>query len=265
MKFFYSLLVLLIVLANNSFAQRPQLTLSTIQRPPISTTEQTGLADQIAIQAFARAGIELIIEPMQAKRAIVNANNGIHDGDLARVGATAINHPNLIPIPEITWIAEIQAFGNPSLSGQYFNWENLKHYQKSYIRGWVIFENNIPPDSLTHPVSSPESLFKMLDSKRTELVLYEKKMGLHIIKSMQLSNIQALDPSLSISPIYIFLHNKHRKLIPKINQALKAMKQDGSYRRIIHNSLKSILNHQQIEAYIERLELTPSAFTTPTQ
>ena len=240
----------LLLLISLSSAQASQtIVLSTIQRLPISTDLQTGLADRIATEAFRRIGIELIIKKIPARRALRDANAGLHDGDLARIAGITQTYPNLLPVPEITWVAEIVAFSkNPQITTP--DWTSLAEYRTSYIRGWVVFENNLPDTAMINKVVTPEALFKMLKMNRSDVALYEKKMGYGLLRQQQNKDIHALQPSLTIEPIYIYLHRKHKSLLPELAKAIRKMKQDGSYQAILEDCLGQVLPPSSLQDYI---------------
>lgn len=230
------------------------IVLSTIQRTPISTPDNKGMADLIAIEAFKRVGVKLEIDDIPAKRALINANRGIHDGDLARVDGVTKAYPNLLPVPEITWLAEIGGFSKQEgikLNG----WSSLDPFHLAYIRGWVIFERNIKASKSLTQVNDPETLFNLLDKNRTDIALYEKKMGYGVIKKMKLEGIYNLKQPLTVEPIYIYLHKKHQALIPQVANAIREMKRDGSYQMIVHNALKGILPDADIDKIISAVQI----------
>jgi len=240
-----ALTLILLSLFSPLLMAQTTLVLGTIQRIPISTPERTGMADLIAKEAFRRIGIKLRIDDIPAKRALANANEGIHDGDLARVAGVGNRYHNLLPVPEITWVAEIGGFSkDPKMMTP--SWQSLVNYDLAYIRGWVIFERNIKHSRSLTRVVDPESLFSFLDKGRADIVLYEKKMGLGVIAKMGLKGIHVVKPVLSKEPIYIYLHKKHKALLPKLAAAIRAMKQDGSYQKIQYDALKEVLSEQQI-------------------
>lgn len=241
----------LILCSLSSQAQsQEEIVLSTIQRNPISTDTQTGMADRIAIEAFRRAGLKAVIRKIPARRALMNANNGMHDGDLARIAGVTKRYPNLLPVPEITWVAEIVAFAkNKQLTTP--DWDSLNQRQTAYIRGWVVFEKNVAQTDMVFKVVTPEALFNVLKMDRTELALYEKKMGFGVIDEMQLQDIHSLKPALTIEPIYIYLHKRHKKSIPKIAAAIREMKADGSYEQILRETLGQVLSPEALKEYIE--------------
>ncbi|HEC14728.1 MAG TPA: hypothetical protein ENI72_03120, partial [Rhodospirillales bacterium] len=61
------------------------LTFGTTVGAPMVTPEGTGFIDLVAKEALGRIGKKLIVIPLPAERSLINANNGIEDGDLQRV------------------------------------------------------------------------------------------------------------------------------------------------------------------------------------
>lgn len=252
MKFSNVLLFSLGLLTGPVLATSQTIILSTIQRSPVSTPDRTGMADLIAKEAFSRVGVRLIIDDIPAKRALINANKGIHDGDLARIPGVTRTYPNLLVVPEVTWVAEITGFSKDA-NIKHPNWDSLSEYNVAYVRGWVVFERNVKKSQSTTQVITPESLFTLLNKNRTDIALYEKKMGYGVISEMGIKGIQAISPTLLNTPIHIYLHKKHKKLIPKISEAIKAMKRDGTYEKILRKSLSKTLTKKDIDDYIKNM------------
>ena len=242
-----------LLLATPSAQAHERLVLGSIQRPPISTPQQTGLADRVAIEAFKRIGKQLTIEDVPARRALYNANSGQLDGDLARIAGVTEYYPQLLIVPEPIWLAELVAFAKHSPSAA-LDWQQLSGQQLGYIRGWVVFEKYFANSTNITRVISPESLFRMLVNQRLEVALYEKKMGLQLAKSMQIAELEVLVPALINEPIYIYLHKKHQRLIPKLTEQLRQMKTDGSYQAIVRQTLSEILSPQQLIEYLQLQE-----------
>ena len=59
-----------------------------------------------------------------------------------------------------------------------------------------------------------------------------KNTGMSVLRQMGLRNMKVLQPSLSEGNFYLYLHKKHKDLIPKITAELKKMQQDGTIKRI---------------------------------
>jgi len=77
----------------------------------------------------------------------------------------------------------------------------------------------------------------MLKKDRVDLVIYERVQAQYLIKKYQLDDIRVILPPLIVKNMYMYLNKRHIKLIPKLTEALKQMKQDGSYNRIFNNIL----------------------------
>ncbi len=77
----------------------------------------------------------------------------------------------------------------------------------------------------------------LLIKKRADLVLYERWGALAYIKKEKLSSVKLQKPRLEKKEMFIYLNKKHRNLVPKLNKALKQMKQDGSYKHIVNKIL----------------------------
>ena len=50
---------------------------------------------------------------------------------------------------------------------------------------------------------------------------------------MGLQGITALAPALQDVDMFLYLHKKHQALVPKLSQAIRDIKADGSYNRIL--------------------------------
>jgi polar amino acid transport system substrate-binding protein len=76
-------------------------------------------------------------------------------------------------------------------------------------------------------------MFLMLDSGRIDLALYTRADGVALARSMGLGAIAPLAPALKDVDMFLYLHKKHESLAPRLAQALREMKADGSYNRIL--------------------------------
>ena len=84
----------------SSFAEDKKFTFGSPFSPPLSSTEQTGMLDQIIKNAFFRLGLSASVTRLPAERSLTNANLGIDDGDILRIKGLEKIYPNLMPIPE---------------------------------------------------------------------------------------------------------------------------------------------------------------------
>jgi len=82
----------------------------------------------------------------------------------------------------------------------------------------------------------------MLDDGRIDLGIIERMTGMMHSKNLGLKNIRILEPAFLTGDWYLYLHKKHRKLVPIIANEIRRMKADGSHQRIFNAELKRFKN-----------------------
>ncbi len=213
-----------------------ELTLNTATTAPLSTPQLTGFLDQVVKEALARNGYTLKTTQLPAERALKNVNAGIEDGEMLRIKGMEKLYPNLIRVPEKVIDVEFVAFGlhNINLNN---GWFSLTPYSISFINGWKIYEKNVPKQAEITKVRTVKQLFFMLLKKRADIILYERWGGLLYLKNKHLNTIKMELPPLAKKEMFIYLHKKHKLLVPKLAATLRQMKLDGSYQHIFNKIL----------------------------
>ncbi len=212
------------------------LTINTTGQPPLNTADQTGFMDEIAKEAFRRIAVDIATLQLPAERGLKNANAGIEDGEMSRIGGLQNVYPNLIQVPEKIMDWEFVGFSKQPIRLEK-GWDSLPPHAVAFINGWKILENNIPSQTPTTRVRTPEQLFTLLEKDRTDVIIYERWGGLHYIRSLGLRQIRLNEPPLAVREMFIYLHKKHRALVPRLAEALREMKRDGSYQAIYERRL----------------------------
>ena len=235
---YLSIILIFVIL---SLVARPvpaeqMLILNTTFPYPISTNEQTGFVDVVVQQAFKRIGYGFKSVNLPAERALRNANAGIDDGDLLRIGGLEKIYPNLIQVPEKIMDVEFSIFSKHNKL-QIFKWSDLKTYTVAIITGWKILERNITDVVDLTKVNNADQLFSVLLKDRVDTIAYSRWVGLGYIKQNALKGIHIIRPPIAKRAMYVYLHKKHRALVPKLAKALRSMKSDGSYKNIFNQIL----------------------------
>lgn len=207
------------------------LVINTTGNPPLNTPDQSGFMDKVAAEAMRRINVKLETVQLPAERGLKNANAGIDDGEMSRIAGLQKHYPNLIQVPETIMNWEFHAFSVIDMNSE-DKWSNLAGHSVAFIRGWKIVERNIPDSSTRTLVKNPDQLFGLFKKQRTEIVVYERWGGLKLLEQLQMLNVKIIDPPLAQKKMYMYLHKKHRDLVPLLSDALKAMKEDGTYQRI---------------------------------
>ncbi len=226
------MLLALVLTCNTSQAtNEPTLVLSDGRRAPFNTEAADGFLDIVAGEAFRRAGLRLKVVELPSERGLLNANTGVDDGVLGRIAGLEKIYPNLIRVPEklVDW--HFVAFVRQAkLSNA--SWSALEGHSVGHIRGWKIFEANVPPGTQTTIVDTEEQLFSLLDKGRIDVALYERVMGLALAKKIGTEGFRVVEPSLAEREIFMYLNKKHADKVPAIAAALRGIKAEGLYTRV---------------------------------
>jgi polar amino acid transport system substrate-binding protein len=233
------LIIGFLLLMNAGHSQQP-LVITTSMTSPLSNEDQTGFYDQILLEAFKRAGQPIQIAHLPTERSITNANLGITDGELPRISGLESIYPNLIQVPEkiedfkfvaFTWRTDIEIT----------DWESCKPYNVAIVRGWKILEANLADVKSLVRVKNQDILFSLLREHRADIVVYSRFEGQEMIMKLGLESVHVIDPPLAEREMFLYLNKKHKELVPVITEQLKNMRLDGTYTRIIRNTLGSYM------------------------
>lgn len=209
-------------------AENTPLTISTNNTP----LDRKAL-EQIATESFHRIGVEPRIVSLPSERSLIAANLGEVDGEGLRISGLTAQYPNLVQVPERFVRISFVAFAKDATISLDNGWDSLKPYRVVFINGWKMFEANTGSARVVNKVDKPEQMFRMLEDGRVDLVLYTRADGVQLARSLGLSTIAPVSPSLKDVDMYLYLHKKHQALVPRINQALRDIKADGTYNRIL--------------------------------
>jgi polar amino acid transport system substrate-binding protein len=222
-------------LSSGMAAEPRVLVLNEANAPPYSNPERTGFFDVVAIEAFRRAGLELHIVSVPAERSLLLSNSGVSDGELNRTSVVAELYPNLIRVPEKLGELQFAAFSKDgTIPG---NFDAFRGRSVGLIRGWKIYEKALAGRENVIAANDPEQLFRLLQLNRIEVALWERQMGQDYIQTHAMNAVRDLDPVLFIHEEFIYLHKRHAGHVSAIAAALRAMKQDGAYRRAYREKL----------------------------
>lgn len=225
-------LALLALIALGLSAGAQNLVLDTDDVYPRSTPDARGFEDLILKEAFGRLGITVSIQFTTSERALLNVNQGIDDGLFVKVAGVEAGYPNLVMVRESVCQYDFAAFGkDPSRKPK--GWAGLAPYNVAFIRGWKAPEANVTNAKSIIRVKDDDALFEVLLQDRVDLIVYEALEGRLRIKDRKIAGVYQLGDPLASVDMYLYLNVRHRDLVPGLEGALRAMKADGSWKRII--------------------------------
>ncbi|PKN08720.1 MAG: hypothetical protein CVU73_05590 [Deltaproteobacteria bacterium HGW-Deltaproteobacteria-8] len=153
------------------------------------------------------------------------------DGNYVRIAGLERLYPSLIRVPEPMSSFPFTAFtSDPDL--KVAAWSDLRNRQVSTVAGWKLVEANLKHVARLKLVRDEEALFTLLGKGRTEVVVAGLYTGQEIIRKNGYKDMRALLPPLADPPMYIYLHKRHADLVPRLAQALRQMRHDGTLERL---------------------------------
>lgn len=185
-------------------------------------------------EAFRRIGLTMeLVKPESAQRSMFLANEQ-GDGDANRVynikELAPQNTSNLVQIPEVTH-TDVLAVYSIDLDFPVEGWQSIKDYRNGARIGAKIIEKKLPGQRSF--VASTEQLVKMLIAGRLDTFVDFEQISDKAIKDLGMTGkVKRLSPVLLTTPMYSYIHKKYQDLVPKIADALRQMKEDGTFDRI---------------------------------
>jgi ABC-type amino acid transport substrate-binding protein len=152
----------------------------------------------------------------------------------------------MIRVPTPYYSLQTMPFSLASKQLNIVSKDDLKRYKLAKIRG-VKHTDNIT-NGLSHVVemNSTENMFKILQSGLVDVVLTNTIDGQLILKKLGYQNIVPAKMPLAVFPLYHYIHQKNKKLVPLINQEIMRLRQSGELETLIALAEKQVisLNHQ---------------------
>lgn len=241
-------LTLFFILFSHSALSQATIVLNTAFGPPVSNAAQTGYGDQVLKEAFKRIGYQLETVRLPAERALINANRGIDDGELARIGGLQKKYPNLIQVPETFLTVDMVLYSKNYPEFVVDGWDSVASHSLAIISGWKIMERNFAKLGDRVEIiktDTPEQSFSLLENDRVDFIAYSNWSGLGYIKTHNIKNIKLLEPPLARPEFYVYLHKKHEAIVPQLAEAIKTMKTDGTLQTLFDRLLKPYLPQKE--------------------
>lgn len=210
-------------------------TISASDAFPYSTPDNKGVADLIVLEAMKREGVSATVLYAPSERSLINANDGLVDGEFLRIAGLESSYKNLVMVPEDICENEFAVFSKKKLNVS--DWDSLRQYNVGFINGWKILEANITSARSITKVKDDKALFDLLLNDRADLVVFERLRGEAYLKANRISGVRVNHPVLSKRKMYLYLHNRNAHMVSRLAKTLKKMKQDGTVRRISESVL----------------------------
>ena len=231
--------VMLIVLATTGVCQEIPFTISTSYNNLLSNHDGTGMLDRLMHEAFGRLGIPCELVYTDTQKSLYDVNSGVLDAELNRIEGMEAFYPSLVRVPEANMVMEFVAFADRDIPID--GWESLRNLDIGIVRGWKILEENTRGFPYVTLVPTEVELFNMLARGRIDVALYSKLTGYAVLKDLGLTGLHHLEPPLARRDMFLYVHASHRDMVDALAGALRCIKADGTYDRIVSESTEGYI------------------------
>lgn len=196
----------------------------TIGYPSEKNDFHDAIAETIAT-AYQRLGIKVLYKAFPAERSLVMSNQGMSDGELARIAGLQTKYPNLVQVPFNHATVEQMAYSTKKdilVSG----WKSLAPYKIAFDKGFKVAERNTVGMNV-HLVSSHAAAFRMVKNGRMDVAIANRFTGNRILRDPKFGSIIMLEPPLQASKLYHYIHVSRAHLVDRVVEVLNQMKDNG--------------------------------------
>jgi len=196
------------------------------------------IASKILIKAYARAGLQVEARFLPLEESLMQSNEGITDGELARIKDINKLYPNLLRVPVSIMSVQAVAFSkNKKLKIK--QWSDLKAYRFTVVKGAKFIEIATKAYNKSY-VHTFKEAFKNLENDKTDIIVIPKKAAIRLILQKEFNDIAPVSGTLQELKLYHFVHKKNAHLIPIITPILQQMKDSGEIMYMSNAFLRSI-------------------------
>lgn len=166
-------------------------------------------------------GMEVVVDYTSLEKSLVLVNSGISDAELFRAAIVLEKYPNLLRIDEPLFTIETTAFYYRDLTVT--DWESLRGYRVSFVRGIKSYENGLSGFTHVIPSDTLETAFMLLQKGRVDCVITGKLNGLNMVKQMGLEEDLKVSDSIESFPVYHYINKKNKEIKSSIESEIKKL------------------------------------------
>jgi len=169
--------------------------------------------------AARRAGIKVRMQALPAERGMVLANEGTLDGAVGRTMLAARGYAQLVAVPEPVYMYAPTAYSYKKIDVSR-GWQSLRGHTVCLRRGYNFTEERTA-GLARQRLDNDASLLRMLKAGGCDIAVMGRSNK--EVKAMQEHDADLLQllPPLEEVPLYLFLHQRHAALVPRLAEALR--------------------------------------------
>ena len=181
-------------------------------------------------EAYRQLGHDTEFAYLPAERSVREVNRGKYDAELVRITGLENEFPNLVHVQEPVYTLQISAFVRSDSDIEIATWEDIGDRRVGYPRGYRIL--NIRTRGMNViKTKDPETTVKMVKGGRMEIGFLLTSDAVALAE--KLGGISVIEPPIEESTLYHYVHVKHRRLVPKLEEVLIEMNDSGRSQEIL--------------------------------
>jgi polar amino acid transport system substrate-binding protein len=180
---------------------------------------------------YERAGLPVEFVPLPQKRSLVQAVDGIIDGDVGRIPGLEKRFPSLVRVDVklmdlvgVAYVIKGQGIGD-------YRSELLATRRPGAVRG-VLWAEKVMGGLRLEEVNNYATLFEMLTEGRIDLALASKISAETLFQAdkERYADIRGLNPPVYHVPFYHYVNIGNADIVPKLEKALRGLRAEGLWR-----------------------------------
>jgi len=189
--------------------------------------------------AYEKIGIRINGHKLPAARSLAQSDAGLTDGEVHRIKAIELEHPELIRIDApINSVEGLALSCDKSIDITASN--TLKNYRIGVKIGTRYAEKLTAEMPFVTRAVDENKLMELLLVDKLDIVIGDRPWAEAQIMLPEYKCVRINEPPLKVIPLYHYLHVRHSSLVPKITRVLREMEQSGESKRIVRKALASI-------------------------
>jgi ABC-type amino acid transport substrate-binding protein len=203
------------------------------------------LGGEMLVEVYKRLGITVQFVDLPAKRSLLESSEGRVDGEVQRILAVQDQYPALVAVQPSFNFIEPAAFvrsGAGTTTLRVDGWQSLAPHSIGIVRGVGSSERGTKGMRAVEAVTTMENLMQSLEAGRFDVAVNDRFSGLLVLRRLGLeSKVQPVDPPIEHIPLYHFLHERRRDLVPRVGEVIRDMRASGELERVRRQVMDGML------------------------
>lgn len=179
---------------------------------------------------------QVTITPLPGKRAHKLAKSGIKDGEIMRIFSYGVENKMLIRVPTPYYHLKTMAYIRKD-SGIVINTiDDLKKYRLVKVMGVMHTDKVTAGMKNVHELKSTIQMMNTLRKNRADIALTSSIDGDRVLKMYDIEDIISIEEPLSVLPLFHYIHNTHKNIVPKVDAVINEMKVSGEMQKLINHA-----------------------------